>query len=125
MARIPFRLHIIGISTAWRTGQPGFGLRARSSITRPKFSAGEDEEALEEGLTPFLSSSGGRWALSPTGEGLERTFKFKTFPKTWVSLRGGVLFVFFSIPFYVLALALLVPQIRNCVSWLTSRPRTS
>lgn len=86
MARIASRLRIpIGIPNFAPVRQPRFGLRAKSSMTRPKFSAGSDEEALEEALSGILSNSGGRWAMTSTGEGLERTFKFKTFSRTWVS----------------------------------------
>ncbi|KAI2614185.1 uncharacterized protein GGS25DRAFT_470659 [Hypoxylon fragiforme] len=51
----------------------------------PRFSAGVDEPALARELEPLLASAGlgGRWALIPGGEGLERTFSFKTFAKTW------------------------------------------
>lgn len=63
--------------------------------TRPKFSAGSDESILSRKLQLLLPPAGndsqennglgGRWALIPSGEGLERSFKFKTFAKTWVS----------------------------------------
>jgi len=38
-------------------------------------------------LRNLLASAGqgGQWALVPNGQGLERSFKFKTFAKTWVS----------------------------------------
>ncbi|KAI1779763.1 transcriptional coactivator/pterin dehydratase [Hypoxylon cercidicola] len=51
----------------------------------PRFSPGVDEPALTRALEPLLASAelGGRWALVPGGEGLERSFKFKTFAKTW------------------------------------------
>ncbi|KAH8889844.1 transcriptional coactivator/pterin dehydratase [Thozetella sp. PMI_491] len=52
----------------------------------PVFSAGqEDLEALDSSLSTLMSSTGagGRWALTSSGEGLERSFKFKTFAKTW------------------------------------------
>ncbi|KAL7628901.1 hypothetical protein AAE478_000417 [Parahypoxylon ruwenzoriense] len=50
-----------------------------------RFSAGVDEPALAQALEPLLASAGrgGRWVLIPNGEGLERSFKFKTFAKTW------------------------------------------
>ncbi len=53
----------------------------------PAFSAGQgDVMPLEVALSTLLSTSGtgGRWALTRDGAGLERTFKFKTFAKTWV-----------------------------------------
>ncbi|KAH9909079.1 pterin 4 alpha carbinolamine dehydratase-domain-containing protein [Xylariomycetidae sp. FL2044] len=50
------------------------------------FSAGVDETALTQALESLLASAGhgGRWTLIPSGEGLERSFKFKNFGKTWV-----------------------------------------
>ncbi|RYP03065.1 hypothetical protein DL764_005414 [Monosporascus ibericus] len=57
-----------------------------AATSTPKFSAGSDEQALTRTLEPLLESagSGGRWTLTPNGAGLERSFKFKTFGKTWV-----------------------------------------
>ncbi|KAI1461951.1 transcriptional coactivator/pterin dehydratase [Annulohypoxylon moriforme] len=54
-------------------------------IDAPQFSAGVDEPALMRTLEPLLASAsrGGRWGLIPGGEGIERSFKFKTFAKTW------------------------------------------
>ncbi|KAI1857667.1 hypothetical protein JX265_011082 [Neoarthrinium moseri] len=56
----------------------------------PKFSEGSDEAGLTQKLQGLLSSADsestavrGRWNLIPSGEGLERSFKFKTFAKTW------------------------------------------
>ncbi|KAI0890448.1 transcriptional coactivator/pterin dehydratase [Annulohypoxylon maeteangense] len=51
----------------------------------PRFSAGVDEPALMRTLDPLLASAsrGGRWSLIPGGEGIERSFRFKTFAKTW------------------------------------------
>lgn len=50
-----------------------------------KFSAGTDTESL---LSPFLEltqpARGLGWKLTPQGNAIERTFKFKTFKKTWV-----------------------------------------
>ncbi|KAI0103136.1 pterin 4 alpha carbinolamine dehydratase-domain-containing protein [Nemania sp. FL0031] len=53
--------------------------------TKVKFSAGTDESALTAALQELLDSAGrgGRWALISTGKGLERSFKFKNFTKTW------------------------------------------
>lgn len=52
-----------------------------------KFSAGADETSLAAALQELLSSpgKGGRWTLIPNGQGLERSFKFRNFTKTWVS----------------------------------------
>ncbi|OQO10454.1 hypothetical protein B0A48_03751 [Cryoendolithus antarcticus] len=48
-------------------------------------SKGEDAKALAERVTPLLQSeaNGGKWQLTPTSDGLTRTFRFKTFKKTW------------------------------------------
>jgi 4a-hydroxytetrahydrobiopterin dehydratase len=52
--------------------------------TAPRFSQGVDEVSATSALGGLLSQSGGRWTLAKEGEALERTFKFKTFAKTWV-----------------------------------------
>ncbi|KAG5992567.1 hypothetical protein E4U43_003727, partial [Claviceps pusilla] len=55
-----------------------------SSTMQPCFSSGTDEPAATAALTPLLASSpGGKWELTCGGEALERSFKFKTFAKTW------------------------------------------
>jgi 4a-hydroxytetrahydrobiopterin dehydratase len=51
--------------------------------TAPRFAEGSDEAALVTKLSPLLSSAGGKWSLTASGDGLERSFKFKTFAKTW------------------------------------------
>lgn len=61
----------------------------------PRFSPGSDEKTLRRALETLLlpgstggsdsGSAAGRWALIAGGEGLERSFRFKTFAKTWVS----------------------------------------
>lgn len=51
----------------------------------PAISKGADVDALKQRLNPLLSTNGGRWTLTKNGEAMERTFKFKTFTKTWVS----------------------------------------
>jgi 4a-hydroxytetrahydrobiopterin dehydratase len=50
-------------------------------MTEPRFSKGSDEEALKAALQMLRS----RWTLTSDGEAIERTFKFKTFAKAWVS----------------------------------------
>ncbi|UNI21833.1 4a-hydroxytetrahydrobiopterin dehydratase [Purpureocillium takamizusanense] len=63
-----------------------------SSSASPRFSAGTDEASARAAVASLLarpspspSSPGGegRWALVKDGEALERSFKFKTFAKTW------------------------------------------
>ncbi|CAG9997916.1 unnamed protein product [Clonostachys byssicola] len=49
----------------------------------PRFSKGTDEATAVSSLQSLLSSEGGRWTLTSEGEALERSFKFKTFAKTW------------------------------------------
>lgn len=58
---------------------------------QPKFAEGSDEAALTRDLDRLVSG-GGRWALTDDGQGVQRSFKFKTFAKNWdfmaaVSLR--------------------------------------
>ncbi|KAI3329059.1 transcriptional coactivator/pterin dehydratase [Xylariaceae sp. AK1471] len=58
---------------------------AMESVAKIKFSANADETSLTKALQELLNSAGkgGRWALIPSGQGLERSFKFKNFAKTW------------------------------------------
>ncbi|KAI0470268.1 transcriptional coactivator/pterin dehydratase [Xylaria cf. heliscus] len=58
---------------------------AMADAARVKFSAGADETTLTAALQGLLDSAGqgGRWTLIPSGQGLERSFKFKNFAKTW------------------------------------------
>lgn len=60
----------------------------------PTLSEGYDPEQASRDLGSLLKINGGRWTLTDDGKGIERTFKFKTFKKTWVSVgdpRGGEL----------------------------------
>ncbi|PHH64821.1 hypothetical protein CDD81_3887 [Ophiocordyceps australis] len=57
----------------------------QSSDARPPtpcFSPGSDDAALALALGPLVSPRG-HWELSPNGMALERSFKFKSFAKTW------------------------------------------
>jgi hypothetical protein len=75
--------------------------------SKVKFSTGADETSLTAALQELLASGekGGRWALIPSGQGLERSFKFRNFTKTWVSLwELGFLSVFFSKFFFYLCI---------------------
>ncbi|EFY87560.1 hypothetical protein J3458_002138 [Metarhizium acridum] len=56
---------------------------AKYSTMQPRFSPGTDETSAASALAPLLTSSGGQWTLSSEGKALERSFKFKTFAKTW------------------------------------------
>lgn len=42
-----------------------------------------DEAAVRTALESLVDS--GRWAVAANGLGIERSFKFKNFTKTWVS----------------------------------------
>ncbi|KAH7035572.1 pterin 4 alpha carbinolamine dehydratase-domain-containing protein [Microdochium trichocladiopsis] len=55
------------------------------SSTQAIFSRGTDEQAMNQKLQSLLAGAGqgGRWTLISSGQGLERSFKFKTFAKTW------------------------------------------
>jgi hypothetical protein len=79
------------IRTVVRITYAGTFLRPFSSMQeqrQPRFSEGSAASSMTESLAPLLAASGGRWSLSASGEGLERTFKFKTFTKTWVRIEG-------------------------------------
>lgn len=47
----------------------------------PKFSEGSDEAVLTKEVDRLTAN---RWILTENGQGVERSFKFKTFAKTWV-----------------------------------------
>ncbi|KND93114.1 Pterin-4-alpha-carbinolamine dehydratase [Tolypocladium ophioglossoides CBS 100239] len=57
--------------------------RRFASTVQPRFSSGTNEATVSRALAPLLSTSGGRWTLASDGRALERSFKFKTFAKTW------------------------------------------
>lgn len=59
--------------------------RAPMTTVAPNFSPGSDAAALGTALDKLVSRSEAPWHLTPTGEGVERSFRFKTFAKTWVS----------------------------------------
>lgn len=48
------------------------------------FSCDANPTILSKDLEPLLRSGGGRWQLTAQRNGLERSFKFKSFKKTWV-----------------------------------------
>lgn len=54
------------------------------STVTPNFSPGADTAALNPALEKLVSRPEAPWRLTPSGEGVERSFKFKTFAKTWV-----------------------------------------
>jgi hypothetical protein len=58
--------------------------RKMSTQTSPTFSSNYSPEQRTKDLSPLLRGNGGRWSLIESGKGVERSFKFKTFKKTWV-----------------------------------------
>ena len=53
----------------------------------PSFSSNYDSSEGTQALKSLLkgaSEGDGKWTLIPNGKGIERSFKFKTFKKTWV-----------------------------------------
>lgn len=55
-----------------------------STQPSPTFSSNYDPEQGAKDLDPLLKSNGGKWGLIESGKGVERSFRFKTFKKTWV-----------------------------------------
>ena len=78
---------------------PAFRTRAMASSSscqipqvpssQPVFSSNYDPKQGAKDLEPLLKldegGNDGKWTLIASGKGLERSFKFKTFKKTWVS----------------------------------------
>jgi len=66
---------------------PQFKFSSRKMSTQshaqPTFSSNYSPEQSSKDLQPLLKTSGGKWTLIESGKGVERTFKFKTFKKTW------------------------------------------
>lgn len=58
--------------------------RAPMTTITPTFAPGADAVALGPAVTELVSRPQSAWRLTATGEGVERSFKFKTFAKTWV-----------------------------------------
>jgi hypothetical protein len=58
--------------------------RKMSTQPMPTFSSNYSPEQGIKDLSPLLKSNGGKWSLIESGKGVERSFKFKTFKKTWV-----------------------------------------
>lgn len=53
-----------------------------AAAATPKFAEGSDGALLAKAVDGLVSRN---WAVTANGQGLERTFRFKTFAKTWVS----------------------------------------
>lgn len=69
------------------SASPFFGaVKLYSSMPMPpSFSAGTDKNTATEALRPLITpDAGGKWSLTADGYGIERSFKFATFNKTWV-----------------------------------------
>lgn len=73
-------------ATRFSAALPALASRRSSSTMNPRLSPGTDAETVAPALSALLSSHGGRWALASDGQALERSFKFKTFEKTWVQM---------------------------------------
>ncbi|KAI0447437.1 transcriptional coactivator/pterin dehydratase [Xylaria telfairii] len=72
--------------TQLRRFQASPGVCAMAHAAKVQFATGADETTLTAALQGLLDSAekGGRWTLISSGRGLERSFKFKNFAKTWV-----------------------------------------
>lgn len=55
-----------------------------ATTPQPVFSSSYDPTQATKDLSPLLRGTGGKWGLIDSGKGVERSFKFKTFKKTWV-----------------------------------------
>ncbi|KAI6783381.1 Pterin-4-alpha-carbinolamine dehydratase-like protein [Emericellopsis cladophorae] len=53
--------------------------------TKARFSDGTNEATATPALNALLSK---HWTLAKEGEALERSFKFKTFSKTWCKIKN-------------------------------------
>ena len=60
--------------------------RKMSTTNQPTFSSNYDPSIGIKDVQPLLRSHGGKWILIESGKGVERSFKFKTFKKTWVCI---------------------------------------
>jgi len=60
-----------------------------TSQAQPNFSSNYDPEQGTKDLETILKGKGGKWELMGSGKGVERSFKFKTFKKTWVRFVSG------------------------------------
>ncbi len=58
--------------------------RSMSTKTEPQFSSNYNPIQGHQALGTLLKDGGGRWTLLSNGMGIERSFKFKGFKKTWV-----------------------------------------
>lgn len=57
-----------------------------AAAAKAKFAQGSDEALLTKQLDSLTSGNvTAGWSLTSNGQGIERSFKFKTFAKTWVS----------------------------------------
>lgn len=65
------------------------GSTAEKVKPQPHISDGQDTEELHRNLYLLLHSRGGRWRLTADGKGVQRTFTFETFKRTWVSSDQG------------------------------------
>jgi 4a-hydroxytetrahydrobiopterin dehydratase len=87
-----------GLPTSFQHSKPHAKLalfltlsRKMSSQPSPTFSSNYSPEQGTKDLSPLLKAIGGKWVLTESGKGVERSFKFKTFKKTWVCLSAHIL----------------------------------
>lgn len=64
--------------------------RPNRKMTAATFSSNYDPEKGTEDLRTLLRANGGKWSLNENGKGVERSFKFKTFKKTWVCFPNKI-----------------------------------
>lgn len=98
-ARAAPRLAAATMPSDVASASPFFGaVQVYSSMPMPpSFSAGTDKNTATEALRPLITpDAGGRWTLTADGYGIERSFKFATFNKTWVCVFGFGLFLIYS-----------------------------
>ncbi|KAH8601964.1 putative pterin-4-alpha-carbinolamine dehydratase [Bisporella sp. PMI_857] len=87
MRTSPLFRHITAFTVTPKPAHHISRLRIRRMSTlptaEPVFSSNYDPAQAGKDLLPLLLANGGKWALIESGKGVERSFKFKTFKKTW------------------------------------------
>lgn len=67
-----------------QSGVRGITHSAQLLSQAPVFASGVDKGSLQA-LVDDLVKPTGQWALSASGRGIERTYKFKSFKAAWVA----------------------------------------
>ncbi|RDA82957.1 hypothetical protein CP532_0873 [Ophiocordyceps camponoti-leonardi (nom. inval.)] len=73
------RRRLLAAAASPLSQRPRHSSFSSSAAMQPRFAPGTDTHSVE----PALASLLGRWQLASDGRALERTFRFKTFAKTW------------------------------------------